>query len=203
MVTANNMAAGRTTQKKDGRARMKPSAKGKKLGELKDVGIEPYENLANAIVKQAVVDYKEQLHKLLKNPESTSAMHEAQRLERFFRSNWYTTLTSLDGERLINGVRILVRKEAAEKEWKVILLESKKCRKQAEALRNGGTVPEVTGDGEYSGEEIKNFVKKLEQKADSLKAEAAGKKAEADELERQAIKAVGFLIKEPKQKGGS
>lgn len=192
-------AAQTAAPKNDGRARMKPCSKGTKLGGLEDVGIEPYENLANAIVKQAVVDYKEQLHKLLKNPTSTSAMYEAQRIEKFFRSGWYTTLTSVDGERLIDGVRILVRKEAAEKEWKVILAESKKCRKQAETLRNGGPVPE----GEHTTADAAALAKELEQKADTLKAEAAGKKAEAEELERQAIKAVGFLVKEPKQKGRS
>lgn len=194
---------GRTAeiQKKDDRTRMKASSKGMGLGRLEDVGIEPYENLANAIIKQAVVDYKAQLHRLLKNPQNTDAMHEAQRIEKFFHSDWYAALTEVNPDRLIDGVRILVRKEAAERERKCILSESRNYRKKAETLRNKGAAPETDGDKEHTTEETADRIKELESKADALKAEAAGKKAEADELERQAIKAVGFLVKEPGRKG--
>ena len=54
----------------------------------------PYEELANAIVLQAVKDYR--LHD--DEQELTS-------IERFFRSGWFNTLTSIDPEMLIAKLR--------------------------------------------------------------------------------------------------
>ena len=54
----------------------------------------PYENLANAILLQAVKDYR--LHD--DEPELAS-------IERFFRSGWFNTLTSIDPEMLIAKLR--------------------------------------------------------------------------------------------------
>lgn len=64
-----------------------------------------YENLANAIILLAVKDYRQALKLLSKNPHSRSAMTTAKGLERFFRSDWYETLTSVDGEMLIRKLR--------------------------------------------------------------------------------------------------
>ena len=63
--------------------------------------IDPYENLANAIVLQAVKDYRDALKRLKKKPGNQAAMSDAMECERFFRSGWFQTLTSLDGEVLI------------------------------------------------------------------------------------------------------
>ena len=54
----------------------------------------PYENLANAIVLQAVKDYR--LH---------DNEQELASIERFFRSGWFNTLTSIDPEMLIAKLR--------------------------------------------------------------------------------------------------
>ena len=54
----------------------------------------PYENLANAIVLQAVKDYR--LH---------DVEIELASIERFFRSGWFNTLTSIDPEMLIAKLR--------------------------------------------------------------------------------------------------
>lgn len=54
----------------------------------------PYENLANAIVLQAVKDYR--LH---------DDEQELASIERFFRSGWFNTLTSIDSEMLIAKLR--------------------------------------------------------------------------------------------------
>ena len=62
---------------------------------------DPYENLANAIVLQAVKDYRDALKRLKKKPSNQAAMSDAMECERFFRSGWFQTLTSLDGEVLI------------------------------------------------------------------------------------------------------
>ena len=54
----------------------------------------PYEDLANAIVLQAVKDYR--LH---------DDEQELASIERFFRSGWFNTLTSIDPEMLIAKLR--------------------------------------------------------------------------------------------------
>lgn len=65
----------------------------------------PYEALANAIILQAVNDYRIALKKVKKNPGNKDAINEALSVERFFRSPWYETLTSVDGEFLIRKIR--------------------------------------------------------------------------------------------------
>ena len=64
-----------------------------------------YENLANAIIPLAVKDYRRALKLLSKNTHSRSAMAAVNEMERFFRSDWYETLTSVDGEMLIRKLR--------------------------------------------------------------------------------------------------
>lgn len=86
--------------------------------------IDCYENLANAIVLQAVKDYKAALHTLEDYPESSFAKHEIVVQERFFHSQWFGILTDLDTERLISGVKERVKVEAVERR-----------RKKAERLR--------------------------------------------------------------------
>ena len=54
----------------------------------------PYENLANAIVLQAVKDYR------LTDDEA-----ELAEIERFFRSDWFGVLTEVDPEYLIRRLR--------------------------------------------------------------------------------------------------
>lgn len=66
---------------------------------------DPYENLANAIVLQAVKDYRDALKRLKKKPGNQAAMSDAMECERFFHSGWYKTLTSVDGEYLIQKLR--------------------------------------------------------------------------------------------------
>lgn len=66
---------------------------------------DPYENLANAIVLSAVEDYRKALKKYSRNPDSKSTKAEVDSLERFFRSQWYSILTSVEGEFLIRKLR--------------------------------------------------------------------------------------------------
>ena len=75
--------------------------------------MEPYQALANAIVEQAVKDYKKALKRHFCFPNNKDYANEVASLERFFRSGWYGTLTDLDGEYLINGVRRMVLQEVA------------------------------------------------------------------------------------------
>jgi hypothetical protein len=66
---------------------------------------EPYERLANAIVLRAVKDYRDALKRLKKHPKNGSASYTKREVERFFRSGWYTTLTTVDSEMLIQQLR--------------------------------------------------------------------------------------------------
>ena len=61
--------------------------------------------LAHAIVITAAKDYRTALKKLKRNPKNKDAMATAMECERFFRSDWYKALTSVDGEWLINKLR--------------------------------------------------------------------------------------------------
>ncbi len=61
----------------------------------------PYENLANAIILQAVKDYRNDLKRLAKHPFNSAALAEKREIERFFHSVWFAVLTSIDPELLI------------------------------------------------------------------------------------------------------
>lgn len=61
-----------------------------------------YENLANAIVVQAIQDYKAAKRVYNKNPNNHTAKRELVQLERFFHSNWYRMLTNIDAGWLID-----------------------------------------------------------------------------------------------------
>lgn len=56
--------------------------------------MDPYQELANAIVLQAVKDYR--LH---------DNEQELARIERFFRSDWFSVLTNVDPGILITKLR--------------------------------------------------------------------------------------------------
>ena len=71
----------------------------------KNLAEDPYEKLANAIIVQASKDYMANLRKKKRNPGSVSAEHDIRECERFFRSDWYHVLTSIDGEYLMGRLR--------------------------------------------------------------------------------------------------
>ncbi len=60
-----------------------------------------YDDLADAIILQAVKDYRIAMKRLKKNPNNETALKTKQEIERFFRSDWYTLLTNVDPEMLI------------------------------------------------------------------------------------------------------
>lgn len=67
-----------------------------------------YENLANAIILQAVKDYRMALKSLKAHPRNRTAMADKDEIERFFRSDWFSVLTSVDGEMLIRSLQMEV-----------------------------------------------------------------------------------------------
>ena len=75
----------------------------------KTLAEDPYERLANAIILQAVTDYRAALKAVKRNPNNRTAMDNALQIERFFRSGWYGTLTLVDGEYLIRRLQDEIR----------------------------------------------------------------------------------------------
>lgn len=75
----------------------------------KNLADDPYERLANAIILQAVSDYRAALKKIKAHPKNKETISEALEIGRFFRSGWYSQLTSVDGEYLIRRLQDEVR----------------------------------------------------------------------------------------------
>ena len=75
----------------------------------KNLAEDPYERLANAIVLQAVSDYRVALKKIKAHPKNREAISEALEIEKFFRSGWYGILTDVDGEYLIRRLQDEIR----------------------------------------------------------------------------------------------
>lgn len=73
-------------------------------------GISPWQKVANAIVEQAVKDYRTAQARVKANPMiATPAEKEIRQLERFFRSQWFEALTDVDGRLVLSRLK----KEAA------------------------------------------------------------------------------------------
>lgn len=66
---------------------------------------EPYENLANAIVLQAVKDWRSAVRTLKKRPRYDPAKQMKEECERFFRSDWFEGLTSVDGSVILRKLK--------------------------------------------------------------------------------------------------
>ena len=67
-----------------------------------------FENLANAIILQAEKDYRMALKCQKANPKNRTDLAVKDEIERFFRSQWFTVLTSVDGEMLIRSLTMEV-----------------------------------------------------------------------------------------------
>lgn len=66
---------------------------------------DPYESLANAIILQAVKDWRDSVKKLKKRPRFQPAMDMKEECEEFFLSDYYKILSSVDGEWLLNKLK--------------------------------------------------------------------------------------------------
>lgn len=65
----------------------------------------PYQELANAIIVQAAKDYRSSLLALKKNPQKVDAAVCKYEVEHFFRSAWYRCLSSIEGEWIVRKLR--------------------------------------------------------------------------------------------------
>lgn len=72
--------------------------------------ISPWQRLANAIVEQAVTDFRKAQARVKAHPENADrAKAGVAELEVFFRSQWFEMLTDVDGRLILSRLR----KEAA------------------------------------------------------------------------------------------
>ena len=65
----------------------------------------PYENLANAIVLQAVKDWRSAVRTLKKRPRYDPAKQMKNECEDFFLSDWFEALTSVDGRMILRKLK--------------------------------------------------------------------------------------------------
>ena len=66
---------------------------------------DPYENLAQAVILQAVKDYRTARRKTKHHPKNKEAKLMIEDCERFFRSDWFGVLTSVDGQMLLKKLQ--------------------------------------------------------------------------------------------------
>ena len=80
-----------------------------------------YQRIANAIVSKAVDDYRLLLKHQYYRPNSKSIAFELNEIEKFFRSKWFSVLTSLDPDWLIAKLKEDVKN----------LDDKRKCRRKS------------------------------------------------------------------------
>lgn len=64
-----------------------------------------WEALANAIIEQAAVDYRAAWKKLKKNPYNVTAQRTVRGVEAFFHSDWFRSLTTVKGPRILKMLK--------------------------------------------------------------------------------------------------
>lgn len=67
--------------------------------------MDKYEKLANAIILQAVKDYRRALKRLARNRMNVQAIQTKNEVECFFRSEMFSILTNINGEKLLKKLR--------------------------------------------------------------------------------------------------
>lgn len=67
--------------------------------------MERYHNLANGIIIQAIKDYKYALKHYKDFDEHSREYFTILECERFFRSDWFKTLSNVDGETVISRIK--------------------------------------------------------------------------------------------------
>ena len=67
--------------------------------------MDSYEKLANAIVLQAVRDYRTALKRVARHPKDRDGLAVKNECEPFFRSGWFGVLSKVDPEFLIKELQ--------------------------------------------------------------------------------------------------
>ena len=63
--------------------------------------LQPFEVLLNAVVMQAVRDYREARRRLKRKPDDREASAALAEVTRFFRSDYFSAFTRLDGSAIL------------------------------------------------------------------------------------------------------
>ncbi len=63
--------------------------------------IDPYKELANAVILQAIEDYRQWTKEYSGGHDDRKLRKKLVELKEFFRSEWFSLLTELDGEQLL------------------------------------------------------------------------------------------------------
>ncbi len=74
-----------------------------------------YEELANAVILQAVKDYRAAFRRHRTMPNNRSAQEEMDRIKKFFYSDYFKVLTDLDGPALLRKILQELEKEIVKK----------------------------------------------------------------------------------------
>ena len=69
------------------------------------ITIDPYEELANAIVEQAAKDYREMRRKIRKNPTDMTARGQMGEVVKFFHSRWFGILTDANPDYILEQLK--------------------------------------------------------------------------------------------------
>ena len=64
-----------------------------------------WENLANAIILQAVEDYRRARRRVRMLPGQKEAQARIREVEKFLRSWWFAQLTDVDGKKLLERLK--------------------------------------------------------------------------------------------------
>lgn len=67
--------------------------------------MDSYELLANAIIEQAVTDYRKAQKKLCRDPKHETASATVKGVEQFIHSQWYRSLTTVDPDYLLERLK--------------------------------------------------------------------------------------------------
>ncbi len=66
--------------------------------------IDGYQKLANAIILQAVRDFRPAYRRLKRRPNDKKAQDEVREITKFFSSQYFELLTDLDGPTLLHQI---------------------------------------------------------------------------------------------------
>ena len=67
--------------------------------------VNPYEELAQAIILQAVKDYRQTNKRMVIKPDDPKIQNRRAELEKFFLSSWFALLTDLNGKQLLQKLQ--------------------------------------------------------------------------------------------------
>ena len=67
--------------------------------------IKNYQNLANAIILEAVKEWRDAVRRLKRKPNNKQALEEKQSCEDFFLSEWFDILTDIYGADLLRRLK--------------------------------------------------------------------------------------------------